>query len=393
MARSFDRCDVNDFSAMTKTQAPKADRIVFTGDFLRPAAGGWEPAQHENIQWFHRLLEVPIKMATGLPSEIVHWDNNWLNHARFDGDAVAAIYGAFWGRPDIGSWPRIYESQKLPDFVEEMFLSLFGGSFVVGFELPPYLLHFFKRHKIEFIDCALSPVRFMDDLLFNFSSSSVSVTEVFQANAVPEALIQLQAGVLASNVAKMNPTPPSPNSLLLVLQTRYDKALIENGVFVTVLDHLDALANTASQYDNLLVKLHPLEAQDTVAEAVLSLFPNASTAEDGFYRLVAHPNIKAVAALSSSCVHEAKFFGKEGHYLLPGYPPKKPIEDVQDICLDDIILAPDFWRDVFDALGVAVTNKDGLRLAQKPNRFRQQLRSAWGYNQIDTDIFLDWARP
>ena len=38
-----------------------------------------------------------------------------------------------------------------------------------------------------------------------------------------------------------------------------------------------------------------------------------------------------------------------------------------------------------------VTPKDGLRLPAKPNRFRQQLRSAWGYNQIDTDIFIEWA--
>ena len=52
---------------------------------------------------------------------------------------------------------------------------------------------------------------------------------------------------------------------------------------------------------------------------------------------------------------------------------------------------PDFWREVLAPTGLELTPKDGLRLPAKPNRFRQQLRSAWGYNQIDTDIPVQWA--
>ena len=65
---------------------------------------------------------------------------------------------------------------------------------------------------------------------------------------------------------------------------------------------------------------------------------------------------------------------------------------MEGVNIDHTILMPDFWRDLLGAVGCAVSKRDGLRLPAKPNRFRQQLRSAWGYNQVDTDISARWAK-
>ncbi|MCR8550882.1 hypothetical protein M4578_23905 [Salipiger sp. P9] len=367
------------------------EKIVFTGDFLRPSVAALRPTQHENIHWLAKLLEVPVQMATGLPCEIVHWDNNWVNQSRLDRNAVASIYEMFWQKPTIHNWPKLFAAETLPGMVEDMFLRFFGNSLVIGFEIPPYLVHFLNRHDIAFIDCSLSPVRFLDDLLFEASASSPEITEAIRAYEVPEALIRLQAGVLSSNVAKANPQPPRPNSLLLILQTSFDKVVIENGRFTTVLDHYDRLLEIAKDYDHVLIKEHPLEPQKQVLAKLQSSLPDNTVTTDNFYRLVSHHNLTGVAALSSSCVLEARYFGKTGHYLIPGFSHDSFSVGLEGINIGDAVLMPDFWRDALAPAGCEVTPKDGLHLQFKPNRFRQQLRNAWGYNQIDTDIPVRWA--
>ncbi len=369
----------------------KVDRIVFTGDFLRPSVATLRPTQHENINWLYRVLDVPLRMATGLPTDIVHWDNNWLNMARIDRDTVAAIYRACWQDPNIQAWPHLFAAEQLPDFVEDMFLKFFDRSMVVGFELPPYLVHFLARHNIDFVDCSLSPVRFMNDLLFDVSASTPDMTEAIRKHAVPDALIKLQAGVVSSNVAKMFPRPPRPDSLLLILQTQFDKVVIKNGRFVTLADHLEAVTELADSFSHVIIKEHPLEPQNEVLERLQKTLPSNSVSQENFYRLISHPNVKAVAALSSSCVLEAGYFGKQGHYLMPGFTHENFSVGIEGVNVGDDIIMPDFWRDVLATSGCPVTAKDGLRLPEKPNRFRQQLRSAWGYNQIDTDIPVGWA--
>jgi len=368
------------------------ERIVFTGDFLRPSVGGLRPTQHENIDWLAKVLQMPVGMASGLPCETVHWDNNWVNGARFEASAIEAIYGTFWRRADIHAWPYIFDAPTLPAAVEDMFTRLFAGSLVIGFELPPYLVNFCARHDIAFIDCSLSPVRFMDDLLLQVSASSSDITAALRPYRVAEDLIRLQAGVLSSSVAKANPHPPRPNSLLLILQTRFDKVVIENRRFTTVLDHLDQLRDIAANYGTVLIKEHPLESQSEVLSVLRNALPGSShVTKENFYRLVAHDNLRGVVALSSSCVAEAGYFGKTGHYLIPGFTPDSFTPGIEGVNVDDAILSPDFWRDLLGAAGCTVSDKDGLRLPAKPNRFRQQLRSAWGYNQIDTDIPISWA--
>lgn len=374
------------------TSSRQPDKIIFTGDFLRPSVRGLHPTQHENIDWLAKVLAVPVAMACALPQETVRWDNGWVNSARLDAAAVEAIYGAFWRAPTIQNWPHVFAAQILPDAVEALFLRLFGGSLVIGFELPPYMTHFCARHDIPFIDCSLSPVRFMDDLLFDVSASSAQITAALTPYRVSEDLIRLQAGVLSSTAAKANPEPPRPNCLLLVLQTRFDKVVIENGSFATVLDHLDTLREVAADYDHVLIKEHPLEPQPHVRDALRSALTGSAITTENFYRLVSHHNLTGVAALSSSCVLEARYFGKKGHYLLPGFTSDKFTPGIAGINVDDTILMPDFWRDALGAAGCAVSAKNGLRLPTKPNRFRQQLRSAWGYNQVDTDIPAQWAK-
>lgn len=376
---------------MRSRAAPPPDRIVVTGDFLRPGAAALRPTQNENIDWLAKLLRVPLEMATDLPLETVAWDDNWINGARLDTPAIEAIYAAFWLRADIHGWARIYAAPQLPAAVEGLFERLFAGALVIGFELPPYLTGFCTRHGIPFIDCSISPVRFMDDLLLRLSTSDLQIDQALRGYGVAEEMIRLQAGVLSSTAAKANLRPPPPNSLLVVLQTRFDKVVIENRRFTGLLDHLETLRGIAAGYDAVLIRQHPSEPQPDLCAAVQAALPGSQVTGENFYRLVSHDNLRGVAALSSSCVAEAGYFGATGHYLLPGFTPEAFVPGQAAVDVDGIVLAPDFWRDLLGAGGCPVSAPDGLRLPAKPNRFRQHLRSAWNYNQVDTDIFVQWA--
>lgn len=376
---------------MASPARPVPKRILVSGDFMRPSVAKLRPTQHENIMWLYKLLKVPLEMATGLPCGIVHWDNNWLNGSLLDAGTVEAIYRMMGLRARITDWPRVFSATELPQPVEDLLLRYFADSFVIGFELPPFLVDFLGRHDIGFVDCSLAPVRFMDDLLFELSSNTDAITEALLTHAVSDDFIRLQAGVVSSNVAKVNPRPPRPNTLLVILQTQFDKVVIENNRFAKVTDHLNRLKEVAKGYDHLLIKEHPLEPQPETRERLQKLLPHAQVTEDNFYRLVSHDNLTGVAALSSSCVLEAGYFGKAGHYLLPGYTPERFTVGQRGVMIDDAVICPDFWRDVLAGSPCPVTPRDGLRLPAKPNRFRQQLRSAWNYNQVDTDIAVGWA--
>jgi len=180
---------------------------------------------------------------------------------------------------------------------------------------------------------------------------------------------------------------------LIILQTSFDKAVIQGHRYTTLAEHMSAVEAVAEGYDNVLIKEHPLEPQPNIRDRISMAMPNAQVTKENFYRLVSHQNLKGVAALSSSCVLEARYFGKNGHYILPGFDSKTLLVGSEGHYIDDILICPDFWRDILAPSQCPTTAKDGLRLPPKQNRFRQQLRSAWGFNQIDTDIIVDWAKP
>ena len=363
-------------------------RVVFTGDVLRPRPDALKPAQNENIDWLARILRTPIGMAADLPCEIVNWDDRWELAARLDTGTVTAVYGACGLRPGIEAWARIHAAPALPRAVDEMLAPLFADSLVIGFELPPWLTGLCTRLGLSFIDCAISPLRFLDDLMFRLTPSDPAMADALAPWAVDEAAIRLAAGTVSGHVSRGFTDPPRPDSLLVVLQTPHDRVVIDEGRFIRLTDRLEALTEVARGYRHVLIRPHPLEPGAATLETVQAALPGARATRENVYRLIAHPNVAGVAALSSSCVAEAACFGKRGHYLMPG---GAPAEGPGAVTVDHALLAPDLWRDLMAAAGIAVSPQDGLRLVAKPNRFRQQLRSAWGYNEIDTDIFVAWA--
>lgn len=363
------------------------NKIIFTGDFLRLSVAGFKPTQHENIQWLADLLERPLSLASNLPIEVVNWDNRTVNESLLDQGFIKSVYEALKLPLDIHSWPFIYGmTDVMPDSLEYSLLRFYNGGLVIGFELPPYLKSFFDRNGIYYINCEISPIRFMDDLLIRFESNSVTVNQSIKQYEVNEDEVLLYAGLIKSGGVRRLSSIPSNGTLLLLLQTKFDKVLIDGKGFAKINDYIDDLYEVSQNYTNVLVKHHPLQRQDQLNDIIRDSVEKVSVTNENFYNLVSHDNVEGVIALSSGCLDEAKYFGKNVHCLMR----RNESNNIVTTQVKSEFYNPDFWRDILSDL-VSVTSSDGIEIPFRANRLRKLLGISWGYNEIDTDILLKWG--
>jgi hypothetical protein len=179
------------------------------------------------------------------------------------------------------------------------------------------------------------------------------------------------------------------NTLLVAGQRRFDSTQIVEGAFFDSEPLAADIHAICSRYAAVVLKPHPLDRQHSLLTVACGAPARIlGVIDDNIYRMMAMPQISAVLTVNSGVAHEAPYFGKRVHALapLPMHPVWRGSEaDMQShASLDDVVLAPDFWRTVL-APHASVTVADGMRLPPKPNRLRIALDSFWNYQQIDTD--------
>ncbi|MEQ6250808.1 hypothetical protein ABMC89_18095 [Sulfitobacter sp. HNIBRBA3233] len=376
-----------------KERTMPVNRIVFTGDVLRPNVAGTRPTQHHNIRWLRNLLGTQLEMATNLPVESISWNCGGVQDGRLGDDDISLIYRAFGLRVDIRNWARIHDIDRLPQQVDELFRRLFQNALVVGFEMPPYLRRMFSRFGILYINVMLHPVRFLDDLLLTFSASEPSLQERLFAHRIQEPFIRTIAGLQRAAAARSDNTQIEPDSALFLMQTWYDQSQIQDGIFVDSMNFLNDIAAYAKQYREFLVKEHPLEPNPATLFMAATI-PNMRLVKGNTYTFMSRPEIISVGTLSSSVGYEAQYFDKKAQFFLrPPMQLRRGPDDPEDaqIGIQDMFLTADFWREVLTPI-LPVTNSDGVTVPFKPNRLRSSIRSFWNFNEIDTDIAVRAAK-
>jgi hypothetical protein len=113
------------------------DRILITGDFLRPAIGRWEPSQHFNIRWLQQLLGVQIRLATGAAPDILAWNGASVEGGLASKD-ISAFYKAVGVPQTIDGWAKISTMSDAPDALEAQLLDKISSTLLIGFETPPH---------------------------------------------------------------------------------------------------------------------------------------------------------------------------------------------------------------------------------------------------------------
>jgi hypothetical protein len=244
--------------------------------------------------------------------------------------------------------------------------------FWIGFEFPIGFTAECDRLGIPYVDLNAHPIRFCDDLFIG-----VKTKADVSSFAVHNDEIEFAAALMRARSSQVPGLAMSDGALLLLGQTPFDRAVIKDGKAARLDDYMQVMIDLAKQHSMLIFKPHPHYISDEPTHLLNEMVKHAGIGchrtNINIYKLLSEPYIKTVAALSSSVLTEAKYFGKDTIRFLPdlsdGYHPIS----VETIC------SADFWAKIFDAHGIEVKCRTSVIQHRSRNRLRQVWSSGWGY--------------
>lgn len=370
-----------------------ARRIILTGDVLRPQDEAFRPAQTGNILWLHRLLRRPIGRATGLEVQALAWAPEATSGARsFD---TAGFYAAAGAQRDVEGWVRLFDAEALPHSAAARLAAPFEeAAAVVGFELAEVQKRVLTALRIPWVDLNIHPYRFGPDLLFAVQTNHDGVAEALAPHHAEDPVFEPWADLLQAMAVKMPLHPEVTERVLVVGQTRVDRALIAGGRVMDLRDVAPAFLAAVGPTSRFLFKPHPYNPEGFGIHGTGVPRRRIREVSDNAYLLLAQDAIRRVVGVSSSLVAEARFFGKEGVFL--GQPPFRIARSRFELApgmhasVLDAWLSADFWRDVLAPV-LPVTGPDGRRPTLGPNALRGALRQFWGWDEIAFQLPFDLA--
>lgn len=369
-------------------------RILLTGDLLRPGDEAFKPAQTGNILWLHRLLRRPIAAAAGVEVEALAWAPGAASGAQ--GFDTPGFYAAAGASPDIEGWIGLFDAEALPRAAAERLARPFeNAAVVIGFELAEVQKRLLGQLGIPWIDLNIHPVRFGPDLLFAVQTNHADICAALAAHHAEDHVFEPWADLLAATAVKVPLHPPVEESVLVVGQTRVDRALIAGGRLLDLRDVAAAFHDAIGGEGRVLFKPHPYNPEGFGLHEIGLPLRRIREVQDNAYLLMAQDSVRRVVGVSSSLVAEARFFGKEGVFL--GTPPfriapgRDALAPLMHASVVDAWLAADFWRDLLAPV-LPVTAKDGRWPALGPNALRNSLRQFWGWDEIAFQLPFDLTR-
>lgn len=369
-------------------------RIVLTGDILRPQEEAFRPAQTGNILWLHRLLRRPIAAAAGMEVQALAWaPPDGAGALAFDTPGFYAEAGA---SADIEGWIALFDAREIARDAARLFAhAVEGAAAVIGFELAEVQKRLLTRLGMPWVDLNIHPLRFGPDLLFAVQTNHGAIAEALAPHHAEDHVFEPWADLLAATAVKVPPHPPVTESVLVVGQTRVDRALIAEGRLLDLASFLEGFHRAIGREGRVLFKPHPYNADGFGLHDIGLPLGRIREATDNAYLLMAQDSITRVIGVSSSLVEEARFFGKQGVFL--GTPPFRLARRRDELApgmhasVVDAWLSADFWRDLLAPV-LPVTPPDGRRPALGPNALRQSLRQFWGWDEIAFQLPFDLAQ-
>ncbi len=187
----------------------------------------------------------------------------------------------------------------------------FDDTAVIGFEINPIDKIFLSKNHIPWINIEIHPIRFLEDLYFSVTSS---FDFNFDLLSCDEKQIQFTANILKlKNLER--PYDIEDNALVIIGQTPDDKSIYFDHTFTSLLDYLDQLEALSKEHDHIYYRPHPIESDKAVDAEIMKRFDASILPDINYYDLISSNSIKTVCGISSSSLHEAKYFQKNVIFL------------------------------------------------------------------------------
>ncbi len=337
--------------------------------------------QDNNIRWLNDFLNRPLSLSTNI--EINCFSTGKYNKIKFE-------QSEFFKRSGINYEPtakQFYYNEKDVTDLAYSYLSDFFGKddIIIGYELSNQTRRVLENIGATYIDIWLHPIRYLDDVLFGLCSNNVSVHSLlneFNINSEAYHLyadrlkVQNYRGHRRSNIKL------KANSALFVGQTLTDKAIFHDNKMLTLLDFKNEFETAVKKYDHVYYSRHPfVKDGDEEILNYLKRFKNVSLNNDPAYHLLASPEIEYVFSISSSVVHEAKYFGKKTDFLYrPVITIGNDISNYQSVMHE--IFYGSFWSKILSPV-ISTRDLKPVEYFSGKDKTRDALSFYWGYRNID----------
>lgn len=353
------------------------NKILVVADFLATK----ESEQANNIRWLIDILRRPLQRATNIePSEFksaISEKNGFVRSIFFEKSSIDF---------DSAEMQFDFDASKVTaasvEYLQEF---LDNKSLVIGYELSAPTREVLSRAGITYVDIWLHPVRYLDDVLFALKSNNSDIdSELHRFDTNEDVYYSYADRLRVQNYrgfrrAKLD---LHANSALFVGQTLYDKAISLNGKMLSLLDFKERFSTLCDEFDRVYYSRHPfVKSGDEEVLSFIKRFKNVEITDEPTYFLLASDEIRKVVSISSSVVHEAKYFSKNTEFYF------RPVINIGGgvNCYSSIyqeFLFPSFWASVLRVV-MSVNNVEKTAYFDSKDKIRDMLSFYWGYRNID----------
>ncbi len=293
----------------------KIKKVLFTGDVLRIDENPnfkLINTQLINIEWIFALFSQKIKNNFGIEPNIISGNEYGDTFSRIE------LYKELSLLMNVDSWAKIFEGNYGTKVIEKYLIKFFHDAFIVGFELPPYMINFFIKYDLPYIDMTIHPIRYLPDYILGVRSNIEIIRNKLESTAFNENLFVEFADISkALTTRKYRNNLPEPSSALFLGQTTVDASLIYNGKMTGLREIRETLLNLSLKYENVYFKAHPHSKIVPTLKKLVDSISNVSWYEVNIYDALAIDRFDLITSLSSGTLYEANFFGQKTVKVLP----------------------------------------------------------------------------
>lgn len=353
-------------------------RIVVSSDFIMTR----EDEQMSNLRWLTDLLRRPVERASGILldsfSASVHQKTAFSRAHFFELSGIEL---------DTRTTHFYFDAQQISEAsLDYLSRHVTPRELVIGYELSPQTRSLLSRLGVPWIDMWLHPIRFLDDILFGFTASNEAAHSAMLPFHVNDDVIQLHADRLKIEYYKgyRRPNLPiAPGAALFVGQTLEDKAVCDRGKMLNLLDFQIQFEQAGAQFGKVYYSRHPYVK--TGDEAIMRYIRGcrfAQLVDYPSYQMLASGQLAKAFSISSSVVHEARYFGMDTEFLFRPVLTYGTKFGVDHLSIYQEFVSPHFWSAVL-APYLATRSCARVMFLERKDKLRDMLNFYWNYRQVD----------
>jgi hypothetical protein len=249
---------------------------------------------------------------------------------------------------------------------------------IIVYEASETFKTLLNKKGIQYIDIWLSPIRFCKDMMFEFYSNNSEIQKRLEFFQINDKKIKKQAKVIKEQSEHIfnQKVELSDNSALIIGQVFFDKSVMKEDRFLTLIDFKNEIKEYSKEYEKIYFLKHPSMKEKDFSK-ILNHFKDIKNLiylnKVNTYYLLSQKEIKAVIGISSSVLKEAKYFGKKVKYFYKEVIPKNYVRVYKKY------YKTQFWESLF-----SIKSKKKFEYLTHDNYLRYRF-SPYSYKEVMND--------